>query len=331
MEEGKSFSESESWWVVFFVGEVVFLGLWKTVTNLLLAGLKILHQPVVSGFDRALCRHHCRWRNNIFFIFENLFLLDRRCWGCSGCSGILCMLWTDYEEDEFFSMRDYLVALLWWSNNLWYPIELTSQSNNDTMGSRLIDNMTSPHIWLTQNNIKNIKRSNIAHYLILEGLDAIGQVALLADTKISSLVKPPDVVWLHVWCCRQPQLEGLSWDEVLLAVVINNEMQWCPLHPHLWMDEALPLFKIYWFFWLNCCDRESGSGVCVDDLTIFNNFWIGFRIRVRLRVFDLDHQLMFRVTFISVVPGKFLEVTPLPSVIIHLPFTLFFLCLGLVV
>jgi hypothetical protein len=42
---------------------------------------------------------------------------------------------------------------------------------------------------------------NITHYLILEGMDAIGQVTLLADTKISSLVKPPDVVWLRVWCC----------------------------------------------------------------------------------------------------------------------------------
>jgi hypothetical protein len=111
-------------------------------------------------------------------------------------------------------MRDYLVALFWWRNNtnyLWYPIELTSQSNNDTMGSRLIENMTSPHIWLSQNNISDIKRGNITHYLILEGLDAIGQATLLADTKILSLVKPPNVVWLRVWCCQQPQLfENLS-------------------------------------------------------------------------------------------------------------------------
>jgi hypothetical protein len=111
-------------------------------------------------------------------------------------------------------MRDYLAALFWWSssrNYLWYPIEMTSQSNNDTTGSRLIDNMMSPHIWLAQNNITDIKRGNITHYLILEGLDAIGQATLLADMKISSLVKPPDVVWLWVWCCRQPQLfDGLS-------------------------------------------------------------------------------------------------------------------------
>jgi hypothetical protein len=51
---------------------------------------------------------------------------------------------------------------------------MTSQSNNETTGSGLIDNMTFPHIWLDQNNIKNIKRGNIANYLILEGMDAIG-------------------------------------------------------------------------------------------------------------------------------------------------------------
>jgi hypothetical protein len=94
-------------------------------------------------------------------------------------------------------MRDYLVAFLGGINSqnyLWYPIEMTSQSNNDTTRSRLIDNMTFPHIWLAQNNITDIKRGNITHYLILEGMDAIGQETLLANTKILSLVKPPDVV-----------------------------------------------------------------------------------------------------------------------------------------
>ena len=79
------------------------------------------------------------------------------------------------------------------------------------MGSRLIDSMMSPHIWLAQNNITDNKRGNITHYLILEVMDAIGHVAVLDDTKISSLVKPLDVVWLQVWCCRQPQIfEKLS-------------------------------------------------------------------------------------------------------------------------
>jgi hypothetical protein len=44
--------------------------------------------------------------------------------------------------------------------------------------------MTFPHIWLAQKNITNIKRGNITHYLILEGMDAIGHATLLADMKI---------------------------------------------------------------------------------------------------------------------------------------------------
>jgi hypothetical protein len=66
--------------------------------------------------------------------------------------------------------------------------------------------MTFPHIWLAQNNITNIKGGNITHYLILEGLEAIGQAPLPTDTKIVSPVKPPDVVWLWVWCCRKLEL-----------------------------------------------------------------------------------------------------------------------------
>jgi hypothetical protein len=90
-------------------------------------------------------------------------------------------------------MRDYLATLFWWNNSqnyLWYPVDLTPHSNNDTTGSRLINNMMFPHIWLAQNNITYIKRGNITHYLILEGIYAIRQVILLADTEISSLVKP---------------------------------------------------------------------------------------------------------------------------------------------
>jgi hypothetical protein len=37
---------------------------------------------------------------------------------------------------------------------------------------------------------------NITQYLILEGLDAIRKATLLVDMKISSLVEPPDVVWI---------------------------------------------------------------------------------------------------------------------------------------
>jgi hypothetical protein len=35
------------------------------------------------------------------------------------------------------------------------------QSNNDTTGLRLIDNMVLPHIWLAQENITKIQWGNI--------------------------------------------------------------------------------------------------------------------------------------------------------------------------
>jgi hypothetical protein len=63
--------------------------------------------------------------------------------------------------------------------------------------------MTFPHIWLAKNNIKKFKFMNITQYLILEGLDSIGQATLLVDTEISTLDEPLDVVWLWVWHCRQ--------------------------------------------------------------------------------------------------------------------------------
>jgi hypothetical protein len=61
-------------------------------------------------------------------------------------------------------MRYYLVALFRWNISwkyLWYLVEVTPQSNNDTMGSRLIDLMELPHIWLAQENITDIQRGNI--------------------------------------------------------------------------------------------------------------------------------------------------------------------------
>jgi hypothetical protein len=83
--------------------------------------------------------------------------------------------------------------------------------------------MTSPHTWVEQNHIIDIKRGHISHYLILEGMDAIGHATLLVDVNISSLVKPPDFVWLRVWCCRQSQLfDDLHLDEVLLDSAIKN-------------------------------------------------------------------------------------------------------------
>jgi len=81
-------------------------------------------------------------------------------------------------------------------NYLKYPIDMTPQSNNDTTGSRFINNMTSPHIWLAQENITEIQWGNITQYLILEWIDLVGHAILFFDGKISSLVKPPDVVWM---------------------------------------------------------------------------------------------------------------------------------------
>jgi hypothetical protein len=44
-------------------------------------------------------------------------------------------------------------------------------------------------------------------YLILEGLDVIGQLDLLADTKISTMAKPLNVVWMQIWCyCKKHYL-----------------------------------------------------------------------------------------------------------------------------
>ena len=65
---------------------------------------------------------------------------------------------------NFASMRYYLAALFRWNssrNYLWYFVEMTPQSNIDTTGSRLINNMVSPHIWLAQENITDIQWGNI--------------------------------------------------------------------------------------------------------------------------------------------------------------------------
>jgi hypothetical protein len=61
-------------------------------------------------------------------------------------------------------MRYYLATLFRWKssqNYLWYSVEMTPQGNNDTVGSRLINNMVLPHIWLSQENITNIQRRKI--------------------------------------------------------------------------------------------------------------------------------------------------------------------------
>jgi hypothetical protein len=61
-------------------------------------------------------------------------------------------------------MRYYIAALFRWNNiqnYVWYSVEMTPQRNNDTVGSRLINNMVLPHIWLDQENITDIQWGNI--------------------------------------------------------------------------------------------------------------------------------------------------------------------------
>jgi hypothetical protein len=69
------------------------------------------------------------------------------------------------------------------------------------MRSKIIYNMTFPHIWLAIKNIKNFKWGNFTQYLILEGLDAIRQVTFLVDVEISTLDEPLEIVWMWMCCC----------------------------------------------------------------------------------------------------------------------------------
>ena len=48
-------------------------------------------------------------------------------------------------------------------------------------------------------DITKVERRNITQHLICEGLDVIGKASLLADSEISSLLKPLDVIQLRVW------------------------------------------------------------------------------------------------------------------------------------
>ena len=116
----------------------MLLSLWKSVTNLL--WLRLLNK---SRYMRGRCAE------GIFSLSCNLvdlLLLDRRCLGrgCSCCSILLFPFRTNCGEDEFYSMRYFLVTLFRCNNiwkYLWYSVEMTPQSNNDTMGSRLINSM----------------------------------------------------------------------------------------------------------------------------------------------------------------------------------------------
>jgi hypothetical protein len=71
------------------------------------------------------------------------------------------------------------------------PLVYCTHSNNNTVGSRLIRNMS-----------QTSRGAIITQYLVFEGLDAVGQTTLLVDAEISSLAKPADGVGLRVRCRR---------------------------------------------------------------------------------------------------------------------------------
>jgi hypothetical protein len=54
-------------------------------------------------------------------------------------------------------------------NYLWYSVQMTPQSNNDTMGLRLINNMALPYIWLDQKNILDIQQETSHNTSSLKG------------------------------------------------------------------------------------------------------------------------------------------------------------------
>ena len=56
--------------------------------------------------------------------------------------------------------------------------------------------MTFPYIWFPYKNITNFKWGNITNYLIFEGLDIVGEAALLTDVDVSSMAQPTNAVGL---------------------------------------------------------------------------------------------------------------------------------------
>ena len=148
-------------------------------------------------------------------------------WDLSGCNVLLFTFWLDYEEATIFYMRYYLVTLLFRDKSqiyLWYPIVLSPQSNNDTMGSRLIDSMAFPHIWLAQENIQHPVGQ---HHLIPHPwrvgcrmkIDTAGWHKDLVLGEATRCCMVVGVVLLTI-----PNFDNLCWDEVLLASAIKNKM-----------------------------------------------------------------------------------------------------------
>ena len=80
-------------------------------------------------------------------------------------------------------------------------------------------------------------------------------------------MQPPDGVWLWVCYGQQAQpLHDLYRDEVLLAPVVDNELQRGTLYPYLGMEETLCLLWIFWFLLLNLRGGNNGIGLRIDNL-----------------------------------------------------------------
>ena len=139
--------------------------------------------------------------------FPPIFVVYKVLFGGGGCCyDISFLLRMNHEEYKFHCLGDYLHSLLCSDErhynrikSLWYLVEFLSQINNDTKRYRLIQHMMFPPIWLSWNNIKKFKWGNITHYLIFEGLDAIGEAALLIDVDLSSMAQLTNAVGLGKW------------------------------------------------------------------------------------------------------------------------------------
>ena len=106
----------------------------------------------ITLLDWTVWRKPCKCSKNILVLLYNLvdvIFLEKRVAGL-GCSDFSVLLFlTDHQEHKLFCMRDYFVTLFCQDNSLnyhWYPIEVSPQSNNGAMRSRLINNITLPHI-----------------------------------------------------------------------------------------------------------------------------------------------------------------------------------------